>query len=166
MPMDSPFLPLDFERLFAALPAHFLILKPDSPTFTILTASDGYLEATGTRLVDIVGRGVFEAFPENTSDTTDDGASQLRASLNRVQNEGVTHRLPMLRYDIVRPDGRIEEKHWTPINSPVRDADGHVVYIVTGSRTPPSSSATRASARRSASATRPWRRASRPCRPS
>ena len=38
----------DFEALFEAAPANYLVLAPDAPVFTIVAASDAYLAATLT----------------------------------------------------------------------------------------------------------------------
>ena len=70
-----------FTRLFLASPAPLLVLAPDAPRFTIREANDAYLAATMRTRVGLVGRGIFEAFPDNPNDATIAGVSQLRASL-------------------------------------------------------------------------------------
>ena len=122
---------MDFARLFAALPARFLILTPDAPRFTILSASDSYLQATGTRLDEVVGRGVFDVFPEAPEKPVSDGPALLRNSLTRVHAEQVADRMPLVRYDIPSTSGDgFEERYWMPVNSPVSDAGGKLMYIV------------------------------------
>jgi hypothetical protein len=34
------------------------------------------------------------------------------------------------RYDIRDPQGQFIERHWQPINSPVHDRDGRLIYIL------------------------------------
>ncbi|WP_246755672.1 hypothetical protein [Bradyrhizobium sp. CCBAU 53338] len=34
------------------------------------------------------------------------------------------------RYDIRDPSGTFVERHWQPINSPIHDAAGHLVYLL------------------------------------
>ena len=58
---------LDFGSIFAAAPGPYLLLAPD-PAFTILAVNDAYLAATMTRPEQLVGRGIFEAFPDNPAD--------------------------------------------------------------------------------------------------
>jgi hypothetical protein len=41
-----------------------LFLLPDSPKFTVIDANDAYLKVTGTQLSQIVGRNMFDIFPE------------------------------------------------------------------------------------------------------
>lgn len=57
--------PPDFRVLFENVPAAFLVLAPDHPDFTITAVSDGYLRATRTTRERIIGRGLFDVFPDN-----------------------------------------------------------------------------------------------------
>ncbi len=76
---------MDFKLLFESAPGLFLVLRPD-PDFTILGASDAYLRATLTEREKIVGRGLFEVFPDNPDDPDATGTSNLRASLDRSRS--------------------------------------------------------------------------------
>ena len=73
------------QGLFESLPGLFLILTPD---LKIVSVSDAYLEATMTRREDLVGRDIFEVFPDNPDDQGATGVSNLRASLDRVRQTG------------------------------------------------------------------------------
>lgn len=119
-----------FTRLFQASPAPFLVLAPDAPRFTIKEVNDAYLAATMTTRESIVGRGVFEAFPDNPDDSTNEGVSTLRASLERVLATHQPDTLPGLKYDVARPDGSFEERWWSPVNSAVLDDNGEVEAII------------------------------------
>src|SRR5919109_3131584 len=74
--------PLDFRSLFEAAPGCFLVLDPE---LVIVAVSDAYLRATMTRREDILGRGMFEVFPDNPDDPDATGVGNLRASLARVR---------------------------------------------------------------------------------
>ncbi len=119
-----------FERLFQASPAPCLVLKPDAPHFTIFEVNDAYLAATMRAREDVVGRGIFEAFPDNPDDPTVAGVRTLQASLEHVLATRQPDTLPGLKYDITRPDGRFEERWWSPVNSPVLDESGEVEFII------------------------------------
>ena len=119
-----------FTRLFLASPAPLLVLAPDAPRFTIREANDAYLAATMRTRVGLVGRGIFEAFPDNPNDATIAGVSQLRASLERVLATLLPNKLPDLKYDVARPDGTFEERWWSPVNSPVLSKNGEVEAII------------------------------------
>jgi len=72
----------DLRVLFEAAPGKFLVLRPD---LTIVAACDEYLRATRTRRPDIIGRQLFDVFPDNPDDPKASGVSNLRASLDRVR---------------------------------------------------------------------------------
>src|SRR6516165_10816321 len=69
---------LQFQRIFVSAPAPFLLLDTDRD-FTILGASDAYLRATYTSRETIVGRPLFEVFPDNPAEPGATGAANLRA---------------------------------------------------------------------------------------
>ncbi len=120
----------DFRALFQAAPGCNLVLAPD---FTIVAVSDAYLQATMTARDAIVGRRLFDVFPDNPDDATATGETNLRASLGRVVAGGRPDAMPVQKYDIRRPEsegGGFVERHWSPINSPVLGDDGRVAYII------------------------------------
>jgi signal transduction histidine kinase len=119
--------PPDFQALFESAPGLYLVLDPE---LTIVAASDAYLRATMTRRADIVGRGVFQVFPDNPADPSATGTANLRASLERVLQQRGPDAMAVQKYDIRRPDGDFEERHWSPVNSPVLGPDGSVSYII------------------------------------
>jgi PAS domain S-box-containing protein len=118
---------LHFRALFESLPGLYLVLTPD---FRIVAASDAYLQATMTTREGILGRNLFEVFPDNPADLNADGVSNLRASLERVRRGHAADTMAIQKYDVRRPDGQFEERYWSPINSPVMDAERHLEYII------------------------------------
>jgi PAS domain S-box-containing protein len=115
------------QSLFDSLPGLFLTLTPD---LKIVSASDAYLKATMTRREDLVGRGIFEAFPDNPDDPGATGVSRLRASLDRVLETAEADTMAIQKYDIRRPDGAFEERYWSPINSAVLGTDRRIEYLI------------------------------------
>jgi PAS domain-containing protein len=71
----------DLQMLFEAAPNPMMVLAPD---LTILAATDAYLAATLTTRAQMIGRPLFEVFPDNPDDPDADGVRNLRASLDRV----------------------------------------------------------------------------------
>ncbi|HZS81368.1 MAG TPA: PAS domain-containing protein [Stellaceae bacterium] len=118
---------LDFCRLFNAAPCPYLVLAPD---LTIPGVNDAYLRATLTRREEIIGRSLFEVFPDNPGDPDATGVRNLGASLTRVLEHGCPDALAVQRYDIRRPDGSFEERYWSPINTPVFGDGGNMLYII------------------------------------
>ena len=122
----------DFRTLFQSAPGLYLVLRPDAG-FTIVAVSDAYLRATMTQRSEILGRGIFDVFPDNPDDPGASGTRNLRASLERVRADEIADAMPVQKYDIQRPDsegGGFEERFWSPVNSPVLDADGELLHII------------------------------------
>jgi signal transduction histidine kinase len=120
----------DFRVLFESAPGLYLVL---TPKFTVVAASDAYLKATMTKREQVLGRGIFDIFPDNPGDPNADGVKNLRASLIRVLEDRVPNQMPMQKYDIRRPDsegGDFEERYWSPVNSPVFGDNNELVYII------------------------------------
>ncbi|HZP61609.1 MAG TPA: PAS domain S-box protein, partial [Opitutaceae bacterium] len=118
---------LQFRAFFESLPGLYLVLTPD---LKIMAVSDAYLKATMTTRDAILGRDLFDAFPDNPDDPHATGTSNLRASLDRVRQEGVTDTMAVQKYDVRRPDGVFEERFWSPVNSPVFGPDRRLEYII------------------------------------
>src|ERR1700685_3662426 len=57
----------------------------------------------------------------------------LGASLDCVRRQGTIDAMAVQKYDIRRPEaegGGFEVRWWSPVNSPVLDADGELEYII------------------------------------
>lgn len=120
----------DFQALFEAAPGAYLVLDPQ---LTIVAVTNGYLRATMTERAAIVGRNLFEVFPDNPQDDAATGEQNLRASLDRVRRDLVPDAMAVQKYDIKRPaedGGAFEVRYWSPLNSPVLGADGALRYII------------------------------------
>ncbi|WP_436531792.1 ATP-binding protein [Actinoplanes sp. HUAS TT8] len=121
---------VDFQALFESAPDLYLVLDPD---LRIVAATDAYLQATLTRREQVLGRGIFEVFPDNPDDPRATGTANLRASLHRVLDLRTPDTMAVQKYDVERPaeaGGGFEERYWSPRNNPVLDATGDVIYIL------------------------------------
>jgi hypothetical protein len=113
---------------FAAIPAG--VRRVAAPLYGIVDINDAYAAATFTKKADIVGRSLFEIFPDNPDDALADGVSNLYASLRMVVQTGQPHAMAIQRYDVRDLQGRFVERHWQPINSPIHDQSGVLIYIL------------------------------------
>lgn len=112
LPKSSQATP-DFQMLFRSAPGLYLVLDPG---LIIVAVSDAYLRATMTQREEILGRGIFEVFPDNPDDPAATGVSNLRASLQRVLQSKVSDTIAVQKYDIRRPQsegGAFEERTWS-----------------------------------------------------
>jgi len=117
----------DYTRLFDSLPGLYLILAPD---LSIIAVNQAYARATLIDPAAVMGRNLFEVFPDNPDDPGADGVRNLRASLARVLETRRPDTMAVQRYDIRNADGSFEERHWNPINVPLLAADGTVEAII------------------------------------
>lgn len=116
-----------FQRLFESSPGLYLVLNPD---LIIVAVSDNYLKATMTKREEILGRGLFDVFPDNPDDIGATGVSNLNTSLNIVLKEERSHTMATQKYDIRRPDGSFEVRYWSPLNTPVFDDNKKLRWII------------------------------------
>jgi signal transduction histidine kinase/DNA-binding response OmpR family regulator len=122
--------PPDFRALFQSTPGLYLVLAPD---LTIVAVTDAYLQATMTKREGILGRHIFDVFPDNPNDPSATGVRNLRTSLQRVLQGRTSDPMAAQRYDIRKPEsegGGFEERFWSPVNSPVLGPSGEVLYII------------------------------------
>jgi len=120
----------DFGLLFRSLPGCYLVLDRD---LKIVAASEAYVDATKVDYPAIVGRHVFDVFPDNPDDLGTKTVKASRASFESVIADGRADTMPVQKHDIRRPEaegGGYEERYWSPTNSPVLDAKGRVVYVL------------------------------------
>ncbi|MGE6736483.1 PAS domain-containing protein [Streptomyces sp. NPDC059900] len=112
--------------LFKVTTAPYLLLDTD---FYIRGVNPAYLRATGRSREELIDAFLFDAFPDNPGDPGSTGVRNLTASLERVMRRGTPHDMDIQRYDIAesRAPGVFRVKAWSPVNSPLVDADGRVV---------------------------------------
>jgi serine phosphatase RsbU (regulator of sigma subunit)/anti-sigma regulatory factor (Ser/Thr protein kinase) len=128
-PLRSRGAETDYRALFAVVPAACLLLDRD---LTVVDATAHYLEVTGRRREELLGRPVLHSFPARPMDTAArHRAELLEASLRQVLRTGQPDRLPMFRYDVASsPDGVFEERWWRILNVPVPGPDGAVIRVL------------------------------------
>ncbi|MFE1177069.1 PP2C family protein-serine/threonine phosphatase [Streptomyces sp. NPDC058773] len=120
---------IDYAAVFQALPGAVLLLTPE---FEIADANEALLRRAGRERHQLIGRVLFDVFPDNPGDPDATGTRNLRASLERVLATGAPDTMALQRYDVEAPGrpGVFEERYWSPVNAPVLDADGRVRLIV------------------------------------
>ena len=91
------------------------------------------LGATMTTRDAILGRALFDVFPDNPEDPSASGVRNPSASLARVRERGAADAMAVQNYDIRRPvsqGGGFEERCWSPVSSPIFDGAGGLAYIL------------------------------------
>ena len=91
---------IDYAVVFRDLPIPAVLLTPD---FVIADMNQAYLEVAGRTREELLGRHVFDAFPDNPSDPSANGVRELSASLKRVMATGKPDVLSFQKYDVEVP---------------------------------------------------------------
>lgn len=129
MHLESSVPAIDLQTTLNAVPGNHVILLPDAPSFTIVGATDSFLKISYQTREQIVGRPLFEVFPDSNEEAT--GVTNLHASLNYVMEHKEEHQMADQRYDIINPvTGEFEFKVWAASSKPVFDSEGKIQCII------------------------------------
>ncbi|MFI9832268.1 PP2C family protein-serine/threonine phosphatase [Streptomyces sp. NPDC051913] len=120
---------IDYAAVFQALPGMVAVLTPG---LVYVDANEEFVRMSGRSREQLVGRYLFDVFPDNPGDPAASGMRNLAASLQRVLTTGERDTMAVQRYDVHSLDepGQWEERYWSPINAPVFGPDGEVVLLV------------------------------------
>ncbi|WP_406191004.1 SpoIIE family protein phosphatase [Streptomyces sp. NBC_01017] len=120
---------IDYEAVFQALPGMVALLAPD---LVYADANEDFQRLAGRTREQLVGRYIFDVFPENPNDPAAAGIQETQASMLRVVATAERDTMALLRYDIEDPErpGLWQEHYWSPVNAPVLGPDGQVVLIL------------------------------------
>ena len=117
------------KSLFNQSPNPYLILLPDAPRFTIAEVNPAFLAFTNKTRGDIIGKGIFEAFPENPDNQNLKGLKTIKASLEHALLLKKPHKVAIQRYDLENAD-RYDVRFWSFDTFPLLDENGQVQLIV------------------------------------
>jgi PAS domain-containing protein len=117
---------IDFRLIFDLTPGMCLILDP---SFNIIAQNEEHARATLTTSKNVVGRWLFEVFPDK-DDSRAAGVSLVRQSLVNVLNTRKTDVMPIARFDVQSELGDFQTRYWAITNTPVLGPDGFVAWII------------------------------------
>ncbi|TGE27934.1 PAS domain-containing protein [Hymenobacter metallicola] len=124
--MLHPQLPVDYQKLFRALPENLMLMSPD---VTIIDNTDGHEQVSLKKREEIVGRDFFDAFPSVDQNQGD----IIFQSQEYVRQHKQPHTMPVIRYDLEVPTergGGFEELYWQATHYPILDEQGELLYIL------------------------------------
>ncbi|MFE0687008.1 SpoIIE family protein phosphatase [Streptomyces sp. JH002] len=120
---------IDYTAVFRRLPSMVALLTPE---LVYADVNDEYLRISGRTREQLVGRYVFDVFPDSPDNADAQGARNLHLSLQRVLATGERDSMALQRYDVQRADrpGEWEQRYWSPVNTPVLGPGGRVILLV------------------------------------
>jgi PAS domain S-box-containing protein len=119
----------NLRTVFGCCPEARLVLYPDAPRFTIAYANPSYLQATRRNAQDLVGKGIFEAFPDTQTDIS--RASDINKSLNHVLEHKSAYKSGLFRFNLPNPQLSEDQAHfWVCDTYPLLNECGSIEYIV------------------------------------
>jgi PAS domain S-box-containing protein len=117
----------ELAALFDQLPNAFMVLDRE---LRYVAANAAYLRVTGSTLEALVGRYVFDLFPDDPLQPSANVA-MLRASFARVLATAKADEVAAIKYRVARtPGGPLEDRVWSAHHTPILDAQGRVTFII------------------------------------
>ncbi|GGM90938.1 hypothetical protein GCM10010967_24990 [Dyadobacter beijingensis] len=114
-------------QVFRSLPAPSLVLLTDVPKFTIADANDAYLALVHMTRDELIGKGFYEAFPNNPYNSV----PPWNSLLEKLVADGLPNEAPVSKY-LVTPAGadKPQVRYLHASNTPVRDEAGQITCIL------------------------------------
>ncbi len=119
---------VDFKSLFSKLPGRYVVFAVDSPVFTMVAASQSYLNVTDKTINEIIGKSLFDVFPDTSELAEKTGKGALQRSLETVMRTTFPDSMGVIRYDIATSTGQ-ELRYWKATHYPIV-IDNALTYIV------------------------------------
>src|SRR5689334_11465720 len=88
------------ENIFQSLTTPYIVFAADDPTFTIIEQNKAHAAVSMSERNDVVGKPLFDVFPDTSEEYLKTGHSQLLESIRQVIKTGKSDSLPLLKYDI------------------------------------------------------------------
>ena len=120
-----------FAAAFNLSPIGQYLLAP-TDKLDILAVNDAFLRSVSRRREDVLGRPLFEVFPNNPDNPDDVGVQSLAASIATAIATRSSQSMAAQHYPIeMHKDGRswFQDMYWSATNTPVYDADGTLLCI-------------------------------------
>lgn len=107
----------------------YMVIDP-RPGLRIIDTTESYAAATLTDRYRVAGDKLFDVFPDNPDQTDANGVSNLYESIQKAAQSGQAHTMAIQRYDVRDDMGQFVTRYWRPINIPILDDAGRLLYIL------------------------------------
>jgi PAS domain S-box-containing protein len=133
IPLGARFPERDLSAIFNCAPVPQLLIQANHPDFTVLAASDAYLQMSGVGRDRLIGKNLSEVFTGHPANVAFNDLRDLRASLRTVIATRTPDQLPTQHGDFEGTsagEGGFEQRFRSARNTPIPGADGRVAYIL------------------------------------
>jgi PAS domain S-box-containing protein len=120
---------VDYKSLFLSLPERYVVIDTIEPGFTMIAASNPYLQITNTTAVQVIGKKLFEVFPDTSEVAVKTGKGELQKSFEHVIKTQMPDSTGVIRYDLANESGDLEVRYWRATHYPLI-TDNTVTAIV------------------------------------
>ena len=122
--------PIDYAALFQVSPNAYVVVTSD---YRIVDVNDAFLRLTDRSRDEVIGHGLFDAFPATPEGSLPNDASALQESIDRVFASGTSDAVPFFRYAI--PFATVEgegyrDAIWCASHHPLADGGGRVALAL------------------------------------
>ena len=118
---------VNFTQVFERSPNPYMLLDRE---LRYVAANAAYLAATRRSLDQLLGKCLFDVFPNDPSDLANDSAERLRESLRKVIRTGEPDVLPLIPYSVAPHGDEVEVRYWSATHTPLLDAAGAVEFVL------------------------------------
>jgi len=120
-----------FSQIFQLIPTPGILLLPDAPKFTIAAVNNAYLEVVNFNEEDLIGKGIFEAFPKNPEDHISNADINLKNSLEKVIAKKDSHKIPLQKYNTpIGGTSKFKVNYFKIQNIPIKDDNNNITLIL------------------------------------
>jgi PAS domain S-box-containing protein len=117
--------------IISASPTPSLILNANAPDFTIAEANEAFLHLTNSKRHHIIGKRIFDAFPQKADDSSSKRKKIIYNSLVHAFLVKKAHKITLLRYDMpVKQANGHGVRFWNFDTYPILDDTGQVKFII------------------------------------
>ena len=125
---------IDFRVAFESIRDNSILVCADEPEFTILAATRTLLRYFKRERDEVVGIGLFEAFPATAGPSGDQMRAPVINALRAAARKKLDQTLDANRFDIQGPSGEPQKRFWNVTFNPVINESGQVnAVIIAGS---------------------------------
>lgn len=125
---------LDYKKIFDLMPDPYWVISANPPVFTVLEVNDAHNQVSKLKRKDIIGKPLFEVYPDKSKKFLTTGINDVELSLLRVIETRKSDVMDTIQYSLKQPDGPQGLHYWQPVNVPILDEKGDVEFIVQSSR--------------------------------